>query len=110
MSFRSNSKGGRMTAIFLALTCAVLMAVPAFATYNHGRCMHTYGFSTTYTPGYDADGGVTGQHLVRTVCSFCGMVNVNLPCEDPNYGQDPHTAVLKSGACLYQLPVLSHIP
>ena len=40
MNFRSRS--GRAAALFLALTAAVLMAVPAFATYGYGWCMHTY--------------------------------------------------------------------
>ena len=83
MNFRSRS--GRAAALFLALTAAVLMAVPAFATY--GWCMHTYGFTTTYTPETDADGAVTGRHFARTACSFCGAVNVHLACARTKLGR-----------------------
>ena len=100
MNFRSRS--GRAAALFLALTAAVLMAVPAFATYGYGWCMHTYGFTTTYTPETDADGAVTGRHFARTACSFCGAVNVHLACEDPNYGQDVPVAE----SCVYEDTVI----
>ena len=76
--------GGRIAALFLALTAAVLMASPVFANW----CTHVYGSRHAYETQYDADGEVTGQHLTRTTCAFCGAVNVHLPEDDPNYGKD----------------------
>ena len=76
--------GGRIAAFFLALAAAVLMASPVFANW----CTHVYGSRHAYETQYDADGEVTGQHLTRTTCAFCGAVNVHLPEDDPNYGKD----------------------
>ena len=76
--------GGRIAALFLALAAAVLMASPVFANW----CTHVYGSRHAYETQYDADGEVTGQHLTRTTCAFCGAVNVHLPEDDPNYGKD----------------------
>ena len=76
--------GGRIAALFLALAAAVLMAAPVFANW----CTHVYGSRHAYETQYDADGEVTGQHLTRTTCAFCGAVNVHLPEDDPNYGKD----------------------
>lgn len=76
--------GGKIVAGILAAVTMTTLAIPASANW----CMHTFGTNKTYETQYDDEGEVTGQHMTRTTCAFCGAVNVHLDQEDPNYGQD----------------------
>lgn len=76
--------GGKIVAGILAAVTMTTLAIPASANW----CTHIYGSKHSYETQYNEDGEVTGQHLTRTTCAFCGAVNVHLDQNDPNYGQD----------------------